>query len=313
MSARVPRVTVRVPATTANLGSGYDAFGLALARYNTVTAEFDARDEWSVAVRGEGANRARRGAENLVARSMRRLFDEAGVSGAARIVCENAIPFGRGLGSSSAAIVGGLVAANALIGGCFDDEALLGYAVELEGHPDNVAAALFGGFTICWSDDGATHAARVVPPAGLAAVCVVSDTRLSTKRARALLPRVVPHVDAAFDAGRAGLLAAGIALGRADLIGPGMHDRLHEPYRAAAVTDLDSVRSALLEAGADGASLSGAGPTLIGLVTGADDSAAFARAQAVAVRAAAVLRGTSGRRAPEAIAVDRAGAVVITT
>ncbi len=310
MSATGARAVVRVPASTANLGSGYDAFGLALERHNTVAAEFDPDGVWSVAVSGEGADRAPTGADNLVARSMARLFGEAGVSAAARIRCENAIPFGRGLGSSSAAIVGGLTAANALLGGRFDREGLFRCAVEIEGHPDNVAAALFGGFTICWSDRGVPRAVHVEPPAGIAAVCVVSDTAFSTREARALLPRDVPHVDAAFDAGRAGLLAAGIALGRADLIRPGMFDRLHEPYRAVAVPDLDTVRAALLEAGADGAALSGAGPTVVGLVTAADDDAALARAEGIAARAGGLLAGAPGRRPPVAIGIDRGGAVL---
>jgi homoserine kinase len=308
----VTRVVVRIPASTANIGSGYDSFGLALARFNSVTAELDPSGGWSVEVRGEGAGRAPVGPGNLVASSMHRLFDEAGVSAGARIECDNAIPFGRGLGSSSAAIVGGLLAGNALAGAPLDPDALFRLAAGIEGHPDNVAAALFGAFTICWSEDAVFRAARVDPPAGLAAVCVVSDRRLSTESARALLPGTVPHADAAYDAGRAGLLAAGIALGRADLIGPGMHDRLHEPYRAAQVTDLETVRAALLEAGADGASLSGAGPTVIGLVTAADDAAALERAVEVADRTGELLRGVAGRRAPEAIAIDRGGAVVTT-
>jgi homoserine kinase len=125
-----------------------------------------------------------------------------------------------------------------------------------------------------------------------------------------MLPASVPHADAVFDAGRAGLLAVGLALGRHDLIAPGMKDRLHEPYRASAISDLDEVRAALLEAGADGAALSGAGPTVIGLVGGSDDANALERARKVARRATGPLARRDGRRAPEAIAIDRDGAVV---
>jgi homoserine kinase len=221
----------------------------------------------------------------------------------------NDIPFGRGLGSSSAAIVGGLVAGNALMGHPFGDDEIFRMAAEIEGHPDNVAAALAGGFTICWSQGDESRFAHVDPPGGLAAVIVVSEAALSTKSARELLPRSVPHTDAAFDAGRAGLLATGIALGLGDLIGPGMNDRLHEQYRAAAVTDLDAVREALLSAGADGAALSGAGPTIIGLVTGENDADALARAAGVAARATVLLEGGAGRLAPEVVALDRTGAV----
>jgi homoserine kinase len=304
-------VTVRIPATTANLGSGYDAFGLALARHNTVTATLAAPGEWRVSAEGEGAESVTQGAGNLVAVAMARLFAETGTEAGATIACSNAIPFGRGLGSSSAAIVGGLVAANELAGRPLLPDALFRLAAEIEGHPDNVAAALFGGFTVCWAENGVPCAARIDPPAGIAAVVAVSDEPLSTKRARALLPHDVPHVDAAFDAGRAGLLAIGIATGRRDLIGPGMNDRLHEQYRAVAVTDLASVREALLAAGADGAALSGAGPTVVGIVAGDDDADAERRAALVAGRAAALLRGHAGRRVPEVLALDRLGATVV--
>lgn len=305
-------VSVRVPASTANLGSGYDAFGLALARYNFVSAELvsDA-DGWAIAVAGEGAGEISTGGDNLVVTTMRRLFMLAGKRDvSARIVCENGIPLGRGLGSSSAAIAGGLVAANELVGRPMRDEELFRMAAEIEGHPDNVAAALAGGFTICWSQDGETKFAQVDPPGGIAAVIVVSDAPLSTKASRELLPRNVPHVDAAFDAGRAGLLATGIVLGRGDLVGPGMNDRLHEPYRAAAVTDLDEVREALLAAGADGAALSGAGPTVIGLVTAADDATALERAADVAAKATRLLEGHAGRKPPEVVGLDREGTVL---
>jgi len=307
----VDSVTVRVPATTANLGSGYDAFGLALARHNTVTASLAAPGAWAVSAQGEGASSLRGGADNLVAVSMARLFREVGVEAAATIECINAIPFGRGLGSSSAAIVAGLVAANELSGRLLPHDALFRLAAEIEGHPDNVAAALYGGFTVCWNSDGLPRATRVDPPGGIAAVVVVSDDALSTTHARSLLPRDVPHVDAAFDAGRAGLLAIGIALGRRDLIGPGMNDRLHEQYREVAVTDLAFVREALLSAGADGAALSGAGPSVLGIVTGDDDAEAAARAALVAERAAVFLKGHPGRRAPEVLELDRHGAVVL--
>jgi homoserine kinase len=306
----VPPITVRVPASTANLGSGFDAFGLALARYNRFTADLAPAGEWRVVVTGDGEQGMRQGRDNLLAVAMRRLFGEVGERRGASLTCVNEIAFGRGLGSSSAAIVGGLVAANGLTGSRLSPDDVFRLAVEVEGHPDNVAAALFGGFTICWSEGGIPRAAHIDPPGGLAAVCVLSRDRLSTRRARTMLPREVPHCDAAFDAGRAGLLAAGLALGRRDLIGPGMCDRLHEPYRAAAIADLEAVRSILLEAGADGAALSGAGPTVIGLVGGTDDAEALERARDVARRASGPLSGCDGRMPPEVIAIDRDGAVV---
>lgn len=305
------QVTVRVPASSANLGSGYDSFGLALSKHNLVAARLAPEGQWEVTVQGEGVDRARLGRDNLIAVAMARLFSEVGEQHGAVVTSTNAIPFGRGLGSSSAAIVGGLVAANHLLGSPLAQAALFRLAVELEGHPDNVAAALFGGFTMCWTDAEGPMATRVDPPGGLAAVCVVSDARLATRRSRSLLPDEVPHADAAFDAGRAGLLAVGIALGRRELLGPGMDDRIHEPYRAAAITDLFDVRAALLEAGADGAALSGAGPTVVGLVAGVDDADALSLARGVADRAGELLSGNGGRRFPEAISIDRVGAVVV--
>lgn len=303
-------VSIRVPASTANLGSGYDAFGLALALHNTVRAELAEPGVWDVTISGEGAEMASHGADNLVARSMARLFDAAGTQAGARIACTNAIPFGRGLGSSSAAIVGGLVAANVLAGHPFEEQGIFELAAEIEGHPDNVAAALLGGFTICWAEGDRPSVSHVDPPCGLAAVVVVSDEPLSTKMARALLPSEVPHGDAAFDAGRAGLLATGIALGRRDLIGPGMNDRLHEKYRAVAITDLDAMREVLLDAGADGAALSGAGPSVIGIVAGENDSEAASRAAEIASRASARIAAMPGRRAPRVVGIDRCGATV---
>jgi homoserine kinase len=306
----VASVTVSVPATSANLGSGYDSFGLALGVHNTVSAELSASDEWHVQVLGEGENDEAVLRDNRVVEAMVRLFAEAGrPAQAAHVWCRNEIPIGRGLGSSSAAIVGGLVAANELIGHPFGRSDLFRMAATLEGHPDNVAAALFGGFTMCWGD-GDHEYARVEPAAGLAAVCMISAEPLSTAKARELLPAAVPHADAAFNVGRAGLLTAGIALGRRDLIGPGMRDRLHEPYRLAAVPDLDTVCEVLIIAGADGAALSGSGPTVIGLVCGSDDAEALARAGAVAARTMELLSGTGDTRSPLAVPVDRAGAII---
>lgn len=292
---------VRVPASSANLGPGYDAFGLALALYDVFEAELAA--EWSLEVRGEGAGELRTDKDNEVARAMQRVFTEVGYQGAARVRCENAIPVGRGLGSSAAAIVGGLVLGNELADARLTQEHLFELATELEGHPDNVAAALLGGFTVCWSENGKPGAAKIDPAGGLAVVALVSDAALPTAEARRALPPMVTHADAAFTAGRAGLLAAGIALGRADLVQAGASDRIHEPYRESLVPDIATVRSALRAAGADAAVLSGAGPTVVGLVTAADDAAAFARATGIA----GSLPALSGRRGPLVLSVERAG------
>ncbi len=301
--------TVRVPATTANLGPGYDAFGLALGLYNTFSAE--PAGEWSVEVLGEGADTLRRDAENRVAKAMAAGLDAAGLGGnAARIATRNEIPPGRGLGSSAAAIVGGLMLADAFSEGALGRERVFELAVAMEGHPDNVAAALFGGFTIGWTDAG-SKAVSIQPAGGLAAVVVIADWELSTLQARGMLPATLPHADAAFNAGRAGLVSAGLVLGRDDLLRAGLEDRLHEPYRSAAIPDFKLVTAALEDAGALGAVLSGAGPTVIGLVTGADDDAALDEARAVADRCARPLSVIGGRRAPLALRLDREGAALL--
>jgi homoserine kinase len=304
-----PRFSVRVPASSANLGPGYDSFGIALALYN----EFDAdpAEEWSVEVHGEGADHLRVDSGNLVARAALETLEGLDAPPtAARIVCRNGIPTGRGLGSSSAAIVGGIMLGYLLAGHEPDREGVFRLADRIEGHPDNVGAAVWGGFTVSYPDAGRDRCASVPIVGGLAAVVVARDTPLRTSEARALLPEFVPHADAAFNAAHAGLTVAGFILGRADLVRAGLEDRLHEQYRSAAIEDLAEVRSVLIEAGADGAALSGAGPTVVGIVTAGDDGVALARAREVAAAATASVGRIAGRRAPMALPIDRAGATV---
>lgn len=302
--------SVRVPASAANVGPGYDAFGLALALHNTFSAT--PADEWVVDVEGEGAGTLGTGAGNQVAAAMARVFAETdGAPRAAHVVCENRIPTGRGLGSSAAAIVGGLVLGDALCGGRMGQERLLELAVEIEGHPDNVAAALLGGFTIGWRRAGGPSAVTLPLARGLAAVAVIAHEALPTSESRGLLPEMVPHADAAFNSARAGLLSAGLILGRDDLVTEGLADCLHERYRASAIPDLDEVAAALLDAGALGAVLSGAGPTVIGLVAGDTDEQAFAIAGDVARAAHDRTVQWPARREPLALRIDREGAVVL--
>lgn len=298
---------VLVPATSANLGPGFDSFGLALDLHNRFEAEL--ADGWHVDVAGEGAGVLRTDAGNVVAVAMARAFAEAGQPAlAARIGCVNRVPTGSGLGSSSTAIVGGLLLGEVLADADFGDARRLEIAAELEGHPDNVAAALLGGFTVCWTDEGRARCARFEPARGLAAVVVPALGELATSVARAMLPSAVPHADAAFNVAHAGLLAASIATGRPELLAAALEDRLHEPYRAAAVVDLQAVHDILRDAGAAGVALSGAGPTVIGLVAGDTDEAAHDLALEVAARAEGPVRALGGRHAPQALRVDRRGA-----
>jgi homoserine kinase len=298
---------VLVPGTSANLGPGFDSFGLALDVFNRFEAEL--ADEWSVKVEGEGADHLRTDGRNRVAQAMARAFAEAGRPELrAHIECVNRIALGNGLGSSAAAIVGGLLLGERLADVELGQHRLLELATEMEGHPDNVAAAFVGGFTVCWTDGGVPHFARFQPARGLAAVVVVANGELSTTTARRMLPEAVPHADAAFNVAHAGLLAASIATGRPELLGAALEDRLHEMYRASAVADLQQVYSILRDSGAAGVALSGAGPTVIGLVAGDTDEIAHGIAQEVAERAADRVRALGTRRAPEALRVERAGA-----
>ncbi len=302
--------SVRVPATSANLGPGFDSFGLALDMHNVFTAEL--APEWSVVVHGEGEGELATDGSNRVAQAMARAFEEAGRPELkARIVSSNVIPLRGGLGSSSAAIVGGLLLGERLAEADFGEARRIEMAAEIEGHPDNIAAAMLGGFTVCWQDTGGfPRCARFEPARGLAAVVVPAHAELATETARALLPPSVLHRDASFNVGHAGLLSAAIVSGRPELLGQALDDRLHEPYRQIAVADLGKVREVLHDAGVSGVALSGAGPTVIGLVAADTDEAAHALATEVADRAAPAIRGLGTRRPPQALRVDRAGALV---
>ena len=306
----MPRVTVSVPATSANLGPGFDSFGLALGLYNRFSAE--PADEWTVEIAGEGAGALHTDEKNPVAEAMARIFSEQGQPDrCARISCMNKIPTGKGLGSSAAAIVGGMLLANELCEVPLSTQRIFETAAQMEGHPDNVAAALFGGLTLSWNDEGDVRCVSLSPQGGLAAILTVSSLPYETKRARKLLPAEVPHADAAFNAGRAGLLVAGLALGRGDLLGAGMQDRLHEQYRTDALPGFSEVRAVLLEAGASGVALSGAGPTVIGLVSGDEDDEAFRIAKDIANRARADVDMIKDYSAPVAVPIDRGGARMI--
>ncbi len=301
-------VRVRVPASAANLGPGYDAFGLALGLHNEFEAEL--APEWRVEVGGEGAGGLATGADNEVARAMARAFAEAGRPELrAEIECHNGIPVGRGLGSSAAAIVGGLVLADALAGGPLGRSRILELAVEIEGHADNVAAALYGGFTVTAPPPNVT-CARIDPARGLAAVVVIGEQPLSTALARQVLPAEVPHADAAANAGAAALVALGIAFGEPDYLVAGLSDRIHESYRALLVPDFDAVKSALAAVAAAPAVLSGAGPTMLSLVQGDDDVHALDRARSIADAVRPAL-AEIGRGRVIALEVDRTGAVVL--
>ncbi|OIV36826.1 homoserine kinase [Mangrovactinospora gilvigrisea] len=272
---RAAAVRVRTPATSANLGPGYDACGLALGLYDDVVVRV-ADAGLGVDIAGVGADTLPRDEGHLLVRAMRATFDIlGGQPRGLEVVCANRIPHSAGLGSSSAAICAGITAARAVtIGGPerLDDAALVALATELEGHPDNVAACLLGGFTVAWTeDDGRARAVRMEPDARIVPVVFVpTEAQLSTETARGLIPDTVPHVDAAANAARSALLVEALTH-RPELLLTATEDRLHQVYRAPAMpATLDLVDA--LRADGVPATVSGAGPTVLALVDGGEES-----------------------------------------
>jgi len=293
---RAAAVRVRVPATSANLGPGFDALGLSLGLYDDVVVRV-ADSGLHVDIAGEGSETLPRDENHLLVRSLRTAFDLlGGQPRGLEIVCANRIPHGRGLGSSSAAICAGIVAARAVtIGGDsrLDDAALLELATEIEGHPDNVAACLLGGFTLSWMEAGAARAIRMEPADSIVPVVFVPGRSVLTQTARGLLPRTVPHVDAATNAGRAALLVEALTR-RPELLLPATEDRLHQEYRAPAMPESTALVERLRADGVP-AVISGAGPTVLALVDGdsADKVAHLAGEEWAANRLELDARGAS--------------------
>jgi homoserine kinase len=270
-------VRIRVPATSANLGPGFDAFGLALTLYDDVVVRV-ADEGLYVDVAGEGADSVPRTRRHLVVRALQAGFDAlGGQPRGLEVVCANRIPHGRGLGSSAAAIVAGLTAARALVLGgdeAMDDAALLGLAAELEGHPDNVAACLLGGLTLAWTPgEGAARAVRLPVSPRLRPVVFVPATTSSTAKARKALPDAVPHADAARNAGRSALLVHALAA-EPDLLFAATEDRLHQQYRATSQPRTAGLVEALRTDGVP-AVVSGAGPSVLAFAGPADDLASY--------------------------------------
>ena len=259
-------VSVRVPATTANLGPGFDCLGMALDWWNDVCMSTASRP--AVLIAGDGADTLSASEDNLVYRAARVAFDAAGEETVPlSISCRNRIPLARGLGSSAAAIVGGLVAANALCRRPLDRECLLDLAVEMEGHGDNVSPALLGGCQVVVRDEGRTISDAVPLPPDLMAVVFVPDVPMATREARAILPDMVSREEAVYNLGRTALLVNGLATGRVDKLKVATRDRLHQPARQSIFPAMKYIIRAALDAGAAGAFLSGGGSSVLALAT----------------------------------------------
>lgn len=260
MTVALDRVTVRVPATVANLGAGFDVLAAAVGVHAEVT--LSPAPAPRVAVTGVTVPQD---ASNLMYRSVAAVAATLGYTGAFALEAHSPIPLRSGLGSSAAAIVGGVVAASRLLGGALDADALLRVATDLEGHPDNVAGALFGGIVIVARNGATFRWTRIIPALPLAVVLAVPALEIDTAAARRLLPREVSREDAVFNLGHTALLVAALVQGRSDLLRDALRDRLHQPYRAVLVPGFDRVTRAAVDAGAYGAVLSGSGPTIAAL------------------------------------------------
>jgi homoserine kinase len=277
ITGQAARVRVRVPATSANLGPGFDSLGLALSLYDVVEAWIDPAG-LSIEVTGEGAGTADAGESHLVIRAMRETFKILdGQPPGLALRCVNRIPHGRGLGSSAAAIVSGVLAARALTddgAARLPDDAVLRLAAGFEGHPDNVAACLLGGLTVAWTGPDGPRAVRLSPRPAIVPAVFIAPEALSTEHARGVLPETVPHADAAANAGRSALLIAALTSDTASDPGAPLEtlldatqDRLHQPYRAKVMPETAQLVARLRAAGVP-AVVSGAGPSVLAFLAG---------------------------------------------
>ena len=255
---------VRVPATTANCGPGFDAVGIACTLYNELELILNESGRVTVEISGEGSDVLPADETNIASRAAYAVFSKVGYNcQGLHLKMKNAIPLARGLGSSAAAIVAGLYAANAVIDSPLSDTELLDLATEAEGHPDNVAPALYGGITLSAMNNGQVETLRLLPPRPLYLIVAVPQFALATKIARQVLPQQVTLSDAVFNVRRTALMVGALATGSYQHLASGLEDKLHQPYRQILIPGMNEVLAAAKATGAYGAALSGAGPCLI--------------------------------------------------
>jgi len=262
------KVSVKVPATSANLGPGFDTLGMALSYYDELEVEAVAGSGAVVEVIGEGAGEVPTDETNLVVRSIAHVFEQVGQKlPGLKIKAHNIIPHGRGMGSSGAAVVSGVVAAQGLLEGIveFTSAQLLQLATDLEGHPDNVAPSLFGGLTIAWEDEKGPHHKKLIVHRGVSPLELIPNFKMSTAIARALQPESVPHADAVFNVSRSALLVAALTQSP-ELLMAATEDRLHQDYRSEAMPEAGKVIE-LMRKNNHAAVVSGAGPSVLVLAS----------------------------------------------
>jgi len=261
------KIRMRVPATTANLGPGFDVFGAALDLYNEFEAEYvDSGKRTKFVLKGYGKKALPKGEKNLLWQAMSETFKVLGCDKYnlknLNIKIHTGIPLSGGLGSSASAIVGGISLANALCGNKLNKNQIAQLGMKIEGHPDNVAPAVFGGLCICAKEDDMTNSVVKLPVPNLKVVMCAPSFELRTKRSRQILPKNVSLCDAVFNTSRVALLTAAFCTGDYSLLKKGMQDKIHQPYRGKMIPAMDAVIKAALDAGAYGAFLSGSGPSI---------------------------------------------------
>jgi len=254
------KVKVRVPASTTNLGPGFDCLGLALKLYNVVEMEKIEGNELIIEIRGEGEDELTRDEKNIIFPAAKSVFDRVGEDfSGLRIREVNSIPICKGLGSSGAALLAGTIAANALLEAGLTESEILNSAAQLDGHPDNVAASLFGGLVVVSPDKGELKWLKLDIPEGLKVVLTIPEMEVLTENARGILPKNVSLSDAVFSLSRAAMLTSSLIKGKWDYLSLATEDKLHQPYRKSFIPGMEEVFKSAKKAGAKGVFLSGAG------------------------------------------------------
>lgn len=261
-------INVRVPATSANFGPGFDSLGVALNLYNRFSFE-----EIPEGLEIVGGIESEDKTDNLIYISMLRTFNKIGYKPKGiRIKIDSDIPPSRGLGSSASCIVGGVIGANEIAGSPLSQDDIFKLATDIEGHPDNIAPALFGGFITSLMDSEGIYYNRLDVAKGIRFTAIIPDFKLSTKDARAVLPTSVSYKDAVENINRATLLISSLSNGRFDLLKHSLKDKLHQPYRGKLIKGFDEVLDKIYEFKALGGYLSGAGPTIMAIINDKDNN-----------------------------------------
>ncbi len=256
-------INIRIPATSANLGAGFDALGLALTYYNYVEME----ESDVIDISSADNIKIPQDENNLIYISAKDLYNVCGKKlQGLKIVQTNNIPMARGLGSSSACIIAGLVGANTMLGNPLTKDDLVDLAAQIEGHPDNTAPALLGGIVTAVFDGKKVHWVKQEVFTKLKFVAIIPDFELKTEKARACLPKEIPHKDAVYNLSRAALFSASLLTGKFENLRTAVHDRLHQPYRMSLIPNAREVFDIAYNHGAYGVYLSGAGPTIMAIV-----------------------------------------------